>query len=306
MFITEGTTRFGTTYRSAEKTASGAAVAGRPRLRSAVRHRRGVQFAILQRAGSRGDGSGNRCEAEKTIFPGPGDERDCEISPGVAVRFCWIPPGKATLGSPASESGRDNDEGEHDYSSAGFWLMKYEATQKEWAAVMRGTDIADPSYFKGDKLPVERVSWDDVQRFIVRCDVPKGWKITLPHEDEWEYAYRGGLGNRRCFYWGGELNGDKANSDGALPHGTKLTGNYVSKTTPVGSYETAAPHPWGLCDLSGNVREWCRNDHSVDRKYVRGGSYNDKSSACRAAFRNYNFKSSRFNSSGFRLVLAAD
>jgi formylglycine-generating enzyme required for sulfatase activity len=110
------------------------------------------------------------------------------------------------------------------------------------------------------------VSWNECQEYIKKLNsevVPSKLtaafggqgKFKLPHEDEWEYACRGGLGNGRAFHWGDQLNGDKANCDGNYPYGTTTNGEYKQKTTPVGSYERVAPHPWGLCDMHGNVWE---------------------------------------------------
>src|SRR5687767_13829068 len=77
--------------------------------------------------------------------PKPGGTREGETAPGGKMTFCWIPPGKATLGSPAGESGRTKVETEHEYTSDGFWMGKYEVTQPECQAVMGD----NPSYFKG-------------------------------------------------------------------------------------------------------------------------------------------------------------
>ena len=194
-----------------------------------------------------------------------------------------MPAGKATLGTP----GNTDDEKEHAYETKGFWLGKYEVTQEQWQAVMG----ADPSHFKGAKLPVEKVSWEDCQKFLKKCGV-KG--LRLPHEDAWEYAYRGGKGNKQAYYWGDTLN-DQANNGSA-------------KTTEVGSYESKAKHPWGLCDMSGNVWEWCDNLHSVGGStlVVRSGSWSSGSYYCRAACR-FNYEPGyRSFSVGFRVLLGLD
>lgn len=247
-------------------------------------------------------------------------QKEVEIAPGVNMMFCWIPPGRATLGSPVTEEGRFNEK-EHEYTSKGYWLAKYECTQEQWQAVMG----SNPSHFDGEqdnkargmdtkRFPVEQVSWDDISGkggFLEKVNehgkaasvLGKG-RFALPHEDEWEYACRGGKGNRRPFYWGNVLKGDKANHCGQYPYGTVEKGEYLDRPTPVGSYERKAPHPWGLCDMSGNVYEWCDDGHAGDPsdRAMRGGSFYVRAEGCRSASRN------GFNSScvhwviGFRLI----
>jgi formylglycine-generating enzyme required for sulfatase activity len=224
-----------------------------------------------------------------------GEERDFEIATGVKMRFCWIPAGEARLGSPATEADRLDNEKEHDFQTDGFWLGKYEVTQGEYEAVMG----RNPSAFqlprpaagkftrdqKGSgRHPVERVNWHDCQKFIKNCEVA-GYKIRLPHEDEWEYACRGGKGNEQPFYWGHESNGDQANNDGQRPYGTKTKGPYRAGTTAVGSYEARAPHPWGVCDMLGNVKEWCDNAEGLGFRMVRGGGWRHPGAFCRSASR---------------------
>ncbi len=234
--------------------------------------------------------------------PKPGEEKEFEIAKGVKMTFCWVPSGTAKLGSPAGEKDRSEDEKEHDFTTTGFWLGKYEVQQSEWEGVMGAG--RNRSEFKGATLPVENVSWDDCKEFMGKCGVT-GLKVTLPHEDEWEYACRGGGGNKKAFYWGDELNGDKANCNGNSPYGTMTKGTYIKKTTAVGAYKDKAPHPWGLCDMSGNVYEWCENLYTTDGsvRVIRGGSWGDDAWSCRSAFRFRYDPTARSNDLGFRLAL---
>jgi serine/threonine protein kinase len=240
-----------------------------------------------------------------------GDLAEVEIAAGVKMKFCWIPPGKATLGSPATENGHDDSEKEHEYTSRGFWLAKFPVTQEEWRALMKD----NPSYFNPDQndikkagiqdtshFPVENVCWDDpndrkhsAQEFLrtlnfsVKAPAKMGkGKFALPLEDDWEYACRGDLGNKRPFYFGDELNGDLANCDGDAPFGTEVKGPYKERTTQVGEYEKVAPHPWGLCDMHGNVWQWCENSYENDKdsRVLRGGSWGNAAQECRSAHRN--------------------
>jgi len=256
----------------------------------------------------------------------PGEVRKFEISPGILMEFCWVPAGKATLGSPVTEKERRRDETEHDYTTKGFWLGKYEVTQAEWKAVMG----ANPSHFSANgygaesvkgldtaRFPVESVSWDDCQKFLLKVNAKggvakafgKSGKFALPHEDEWEYACRGGKGNKQAFYFGDILNGDKANSDGKMPYGTTMRGAELKRPTAVGSYETKAPHPWGLNDMHGNVWEWCDNKYEqrYDERVLRGGSWwNFGGGDCRAADRVRRVPGYRFEAFGCRVVFRLD
>lgn len=255
-----------------------------------------------------------------------GDVAEVEIAGGVTMKFCWIPPGRAILGSPVTEKGHDSDEREHDYESRGFWLAKYAVTQEEWRSLMK--DNPNPSYFTPDqgdiakagitdtsRFPVEYVSWNECRAFLkemnARAKVPAAMgrgKFVLPHEDEWEYACRGGLGNGRAFYFGDRLNGDLANCNGNYPYGTETKGEYKKRMTRVGDYEKVAPHPWGLCDMSGNVWQWCGNLDKKDEdvRFLRGGSWNGSATNCRSASRSRVAPDGHLHIFGFRLCFRPD
>ena len=252
--------------------------------------------------------------------PKPGEERTAEIADGVKMVFCWIPPGKAQLGSPKEEKNRHEDEKEHEYESKGFWLGKHPVTQAQWQALIG----ENPSTFDGKKdnkakgkdtkrFPVENVSWDGCQGFLKKLPAGAGktlgkGKFGLPHEDEWEYACRGGKGNKRPFYWGDKLNGKEANVDGNYPYATEDKGPYLGRTSEVGEYAKVAPHPWGLTDMSGNVWQWCDNLYSKDEKYrvLRGGSWYLFARDCRAAGRGRGAPAYRYVGFGVRLAFRLD
>ncbi len=248
-------------------------------------------------------------------IPNAGEEREFEIFGDVKIKFCWIPVGEVQLGSPKEEqdyiankiygkerpgwlrSESETIRGMH--KNNGFWLGKYPVTQSQWKAIVGG----NLSYFKGENLPVENVSWDNCQGFIKKCKRLE-LKVQLPHENQWEYACRGGRGNKQAFYWGNTLNGDKANCYGDSPYGTDEQGKNLRKTSEVGSYEKIAPHPWGLCDMHGNVMEWCDNLYNNGLyRVARGGGFDSSSFFCRSSDRNW-FNSSFYrNSLGFRLII---
>ncbi len=249
-------------------------------------------------------------------IPVDGEEREFEVFDGVKMKFCWIPAGEAQLMGPTQEerdynfknfwedsySGGKDESVRGIHKTNGFWMGKYEVTQAQWEAVMG----ENPSHFKGGNLPVERVSWDDCQEFIKKCSV-SGLKVQLPHEDQWEYACRGGKGNKQAFYWGDAFNGDKANCDGTVPYGTDKKGTYLEKTTEVGGYEKIAPHPWSLCDMHGNVWEWCDNLYAEEELYLymvtRGGGWSEMPYFCRSSYSNGYLVSFSSNKIGFRLII---
>jgi len=65
---------------------------------------------------------------EAKAEPKTGEQR--EIAKGVKIKFCWIPKGNATLGSPKEEKGRQDNENEHEYKTDGFWMGKYEVSNE--------------------------------------------------------------------------------------------------------------------------------------------------------------------------------
>jgi formylglycine-generating enzyme required for sulfatase activity len=251
------------------------------------------------------------------------DAATFEIADGVQMAFCWVPPGTGTLGAPDAEQGRESkDLAPREYKARGFWLGKYEVTQREWMGVMR----ANPSRFAKTgagaaavpedtgAFPVDSVSREDCLAFLAklnergaaRAAFGTGGKFVLPTEDEWEYACRGGKGNADPFYWGKKLDGTQANCRGDAPYGTREAGPRLGRTAAVGSYAKSAPHPWGLCDMIGNVMEWTDSPHTERWYVLRGGSYSNEAVFCRTALRQAfvpNFAAPDF---GFRVCFRPD
>jgi formylglycine-generating enzyme required for sulfatase activity len=170
------------------------------------------------------------------------------------LRLRWIPPGEFQMGSPEDEPERGNDERRHRVIlTRGFWLADTACTQGLWREVMG----KNPSRFQGDDLPVEQVSWDDVQEFLTRLNQSQPLlQARLPSEAEWEYACR--ARSHTPFWWGSELTTDLANYKGDQPYNHSRMGIFREITMPVKSF---APNPWGLYQMHGNVYEWCLNGY---------------------------------------------
>ena len=216
----------------------------------------------------------------------------------------YVSGGTFTMGA-TSEQGSDvydNEKPTHNVTLSSYYICKYEVTQALWRAVMG----SNPSYFKGDNLPVENVSWNDCQTFINRLNSYTGRNFRLPTEAEWEFAARGGNYSRHYKYSGSNYISDVAWYDG----------NSGSRTHPVG---TKQANELGLYDMSGNVWEWCgdwygsyssysQNDptgpNSGSDRVGRGGSWYGDASYCRSSSRYGNSPGYRSSVIGLRLVLS--
>lgn len=193
----------------------------------------------------------------------------------------------------------------HDY-----WLGKYEVTQAEYATLMG----KNPSHFQGDSnRPVEKLTWFDAEAYCAAVSarerqdgrLPAGYEYRLPTEAEWEYACRAGTTNLFGF-------GDDAQAADAFAWTLE---NSESTTHPIG---LKRPNPWGLCDMHGNVWEWCRDwfapystNPVVDPvgpaagkfKVFRGGGWNQEIQYARSANRFMMSPSNGIYFVGFRLAL---
>jgi formylglycine-generating enzyme required for sulfatase activity len=222
------------------------------------------------------------------------------LEPHTGMKFRRIPGGSFRMGSPTSEEGRYDNERQYTVRVGQFWVGETEVTQAQWQAVMG----SNPSYFKGSDLPVEKVSWDDIQEFIKKLNARTGERFRLPTEAEWEYAARAGTQTSR--YWGDGIGMNNANCDGC---GSRWDDK---ETAPVGSFK---PNAFGLFDMLGNVYEWTCSEYkenydgseqkcavSASKYSLRGGSWYTEPWRVRAANR-YNLGlDSRFFGIGFRLA----
>ena len=223
---------------------------------------------------------------------------DIKTEPTTGMKYVWVPKGCFMMGS------NDGDYGEepvHEVCVDGFWMGQTEVTQAQYKKIMG----SNPSKFKGNNRPVERVSWSDARMFVEEYNYVTGGRARLPTEAEWEYAcLAGGL---HSLYCGGGVRLDRlgwyeGNSDGK-------THNVAGKR----------PNAWGLYDMSGNVWEWVQDWYSVgyyaespktnprgpskgSKRVLRGGSWVIDPLYLRSAKR-YRASSTKRNINfGFRLV----
>lgn len=183
------------------------------------------------------------------------------IIKSINMEFVLIPAGEFNMGLPSNDPERSDNEGplHHVKISKAFYMGKYEVTQKQWRDVMGN----NPSQFKGDDLPVEQVSWEDVQDFIKKLNDMEGTnKYRLPTEAEWEYAARAGTTTRYSF----------GNDESELGNYAWYSTNSGSITHKVGQKN---PNRWGLYDTIGNVYEWVQDKYhdSYDGAPTDGSSW---------------------------------
>ena len=169
-----------------------------------------------------------------------------------------IPPGSFEMGCEDWHHTRPV----HRVEISEFYLGAAPVTQKQWAIVAGfpkvDLDIStNPSYFSGENLPVDSVSWMEAVEFCRRLAQRTGRKYRLPTEAEWEYAAR--AGSPTAFAYGATITPFLANYNGEFPFGESLHGLNRGKTTPAGSL---AANEFGLTDMHGNVWEWCADWYS--------------------------------------------
>ncbi len=226
------------------------------------------------------------------------------VTNSIGMKFKLIPAGSFLMGSPDSEKDRGSYEGpQHKVTlTKPYYLGVYEVTQEQYEKVMG----SNPSHFKGAKLPVEMVNWNEAQDFCLKLSqLDKSMTYRLPSEAEWEYAAR--AGTKTAYYWGDGFDGRYA----------WCLQNSGGKTQEVGSRQA---NPWGLFDMSGNVYEWCEDWYAdkypsvgeeIDPKGAasgssrvgRGGGWYDVPLGCRSAFRFDYSPDIRFNTLGFRVLV---
>ena len=247
--------------------------------------------------------SSNGYASSSSVSSG-GNEISIPVKNGITIDMVKVEAGTFMMGATSEmQNPFDDEKPVHQVIlTNNYYMGKYEVTQALWQEVMG----SNPSYFKGDDLPVEQVSWDDCQEFIGKLNSMTGRKFRLPTEAEWEYAARGGKKSR-----GYQFSGSSNISDVAW-----YTDNSGSKTHPVGMKQS---NELGLYDMTGNVWEWCQDwygsyvsssqtnptgDVSGPRRVGRGGSWYYNARFCRSSFRYRDDPDRRIYFLGLRLVLS--
>ena len=229
------------------------------------------------------------------------------------------------MGSPESETSRDDDERQHEVCVESFSIGKYEVTRGEYARFVRETGRAtgdecwtyesggwgwrsgrswrSPGYGQEATHPVVCVSHDEAVAYARWLSEELGQRYRLPTEAEWEYAAR--AGTETAYPWGDDVGHNKANCDGC---GSRWD-NWP--TAPVGSFDGNA---WGVHDTVGNVWEWTCSEYdegyggaekrcasgSDGARVLRGGSWNHPPWGVRSAYRFTH--DDRGTNLGFRLM----
>jgi len=254
-----------------------------------------------------------------------------ELGNQVELEMMLIKQGTFIMGAPESEvDSRDSERPQHQVTVPAFFMGKYPVTQAQWRVVSAFLRVnrelkLEPSRFKGDNRPVERVSWYDAVEFCDRLSRYTKREYRLPSEAEWEYGCRGGT--TTPFHFGETITSEVANYNGNYIYGKGVKGEYREETTEVGKFGIG--NEYGLYDMHGNVWEWCLDDwHSnyegalkdgrawlnnenknLSQKegyaVLRGGSWIGVPRNCRSASRDGNWRGRRVinnNSVGFRVV----
>lgn len=225
---------------------------------------------------------------------------------GVSFDMVSVEGGTFTMGA-TSEQGNDAESDEkptHKVSLSDYMIGKTEVTQALWRAVMG----CNPSYFMGNNLPVEQVSWDDCQVFIMKLNFLTGLNFRLPTEAEWEYAARGGKKSKYYKYPG-------SNDIGSVAWHRS---NSLARTHTVAEKK---PNELGLYDMSGNVLDWCSdlygnysygsltNPKDLSKglyRVIRGGSWFSTPKDCRVSNRIFYASDHASNDLGLRLAMSID
>jgi formylglycine-generating enzyme required for sulfatase activity len=215
------------------------------------------------------------------------------------IEMVFIQGGTFQMGCTSEQNDCGSDETVHSVTISDYYIGKYEVTQAQWDKIM-GSNPSTSN--KGDKYPVEDVSWNEIQDFLQKLNTKTGKKYSLPTEAQWEYAARGGEGYQ---YAGSNTLDDVAWNDS----------NSDGKTDEVGGRN---PNGYGLYDMSGNVWEWCSDVYGPytrsslpnpkgasigSYRVIRGGGWSHPTTFCRVAYRFSSAPTNSYSYWGFRLAL---
>jgi formylglycine-generating enzyme required for sulfatase activity len=279
----------------------------------------GAQLAAVTAAASRA--------AVSNSAPPPSQEPSAIVyrKNDLGMEFAVVPAGEFQMGcsegAKPNECSKDERPRHSVRITKAFEIGKTEVTGKQWQAVMG----SDPSVFKGDDLPVEQVSFGQVQEFLNQLNARNdGFLYRLPTEAEWEYAARAGTtdqyaGSLSDTAWFNDNRGAAVVSTGSRRAEDSLGfagGSFVAKTHPVA---TKQPNRWGIYDMRGNVAEWVQDFYDPDYysvspaadpkgpatgegHVVRGGSFHVYPWLTRVSLRTMFPETYEFDDVGFRVV----
>jgi len=319
-----------------------------PTVVMSVRSRKWTWFAVaglLLLAGLTGLWFGRTRVLEYVGFAEPKTD---EMTNSIDMKFVRIPAGTFKMGAlPTEGTTETNESPQHDVQiTTSFWMGAYEVTQDEYKVVMSrspsafgpgGKGAEDVRGIDSGRLPVESISWEEAQEFCRRLtarseEKKKGREYRLPTEAEWEYACRAGEAN--IFHFGNDLDYKAANFDSEksyqgkeAPSSVPADAKQVPKPghpLPVGTYPA---NRWGLYDMHGNVKEWCRDLYIAEyyligprldpfgteqpgrsilgnaaARVTRGGDWTCAAKDCRTAYRGSQKDNVRNGWTGFRVV----
>lgn len=237
-----------------------------------------------------------------------------EISDVIGISMVKIPGGEFFLDVPVE--GRLE---RRRLRMRGYFFGQTSITQAQWAIVAGwkkvNVDLYEyPSRFKGPNRPVEQLTWEQAKEFCCRLSLYTGRHYSLPNEVQWEYACR--AGTTSPFAFGETLTSELANYDGSINYESGPIGACLNKTTDVASYPA---NSWGLCDMHGNIWEWCHRVHDkvfgCKQQHLnefmleygkadgirRGGSWHDVPEDCRSDSRFLNRRGHRNFDTGLRV-----
>jgi formylglycine-generating enzyme required for sulfatase activity len=221
-----------------------------------------------------------------------------------SLKMVSIPRGTLVMGAPQTEKGsRDSERPQHLVNLSSFLISQSLITQAQWKVVANFPKVRqelnpDPSHFKGDKRPVERISWYDAIEFCQRLSNKTGRSYRLPSEAEWEYACRGGT--TTPFYCGETITGELANYIAKRTYQKESIDIDRQETT---NWDSFPPNAFALYDMHGNVWEWCcdrwhdnyedapvdgsawLSENESDPRVLRGGAWDFYPEYCRSAAR---------------------